>query len=83
MGAEMTTKQKLKARLVSLGLMTEAEEIKRLYPGRIQRSAGAFVWIVPTSQIGSPDTMATCLKAKTLERQANGEIYALTDLETT
>ena len=74
--SRLTTREKLKARLVALGFMTESEEIVRFYPGHIQRSAGAFVWGVRPSLLGSPDSMADCLKSKKLERSDNGAIYA-------
>ena len=74
-----TVREKLKAKLIELGLMDESDEIIRCHPGHWQRSAGAWAWDVPGRNLGSPDTMAACLKSLNLRKETDhdyGAVYA-------
>ena len=68
----LTVRQKLKARLVALGIMAETSTIHRIQRGHWGKSAGQWVWCVRDSEgivtnVGSADTMKECLDADRLD----------------
>ena len=56
-------------------------EFRSHNPGRWQKAAGAWSWSFSGDgvDVGSPDTVAECLKATRLERGSHGTIYAEDD----
>lgn len=51
-------------------------KFRRLYVGRWQRSAGAWVWSLQSGiwEIGSCSSVTVCVKSKTLTKIRGGEI---------
>lgn len=74
-----TSVEKLVTRLRNEGWeIPDNYKFERLRPGHWQRSAGAWSWrmTAPGFEMGSPDSVARCLKAKELNGGDHGTMYA-------
>ena len=75
----MTLVEKLVRRLRDEGWrIPDNYQFRRLRSGHWQRSAGVWSWTIEAlgCDIGSPDNVRTCLRAKTLEATEHGTVYA-------
>jgi hypothetical protein len=74
----MTSVQKLVAKLKAMGYkIPRGWKFQRFYPGHWQRSSGAWVWRIywKYGEIGSPESVKACLKAKAYCRGPYNEIF--------
>lgn len=80
----MTKRKTLVERLVDR-LRQQGWKIPKKYkfvrcrPGHWQRAAGAYSWVLfwdLAHSIGSPDSVAACVKAKKLVVSRHGDLYA-------
>ncbi len=73
-----TSVERLVAKLRAAGYSIPDDwKFQRFYPGHWQRSAGAWVWRLywGGSEIGSPESVRNCLKAKEFCDGPYNEVY--------